>query len=182
MSISLLFYIFFKVGLFTIGGGLASLGLLHEYLVDAGFISSDVFYNMFAISQSTPGPIGVNMATYVGYEYYGVFGSIIATFALVLPSFIIITVIAYSLKNFVDNRFVEAAFSGFRPAAMAIILSVAYMLFTDSVLQLSGDFTISFMVIIKCIIFISGLVASLKYRVHPLIIVALGGVAGGIFL
>lgn len=182
MTYLTLFYIFFKVGLFTIGGGLASLGLLHEYLVEPGYISPEMFYNIFAISQSTPGPIGVNMATYVGYEFLGFPGAVFATFSLVLPSFIIITIIAYSLKAFNENRFVIAAFTGFRPAAIAIILSVAYMIINNSVICVDNGCTLNQAVIIKIVLCLVTLVLSLKFKVHPLICILIGGIIGGIFL
>ena len=182
MTYCLLFYIFFKVGLFTIGGGLASVGLLNEYLVAPGYIASDTFYNMFAISQSTPGPIGVNMATYVGFEQFGLLGAIVATFGLVLPSFIIITIIVYTLKSFNKSKYVVAAFSGFRPAAIGIILSVGYMLITNSVLDIDRGIAIDINLLIKVVLFLSVLFASIRYKIHPLICVLVGGIIGGLFL
>ena len=85
-SLFQLFGIFFYIGAFTIGGGLVAVTLMQQTLVDKGVISAEQFYNMVAISESTPGPIGINMATYIGYSQYGVFGGIVTTFGQVLPS------------------------------------------------------------------------------------------------
>ena len=182
MSFLTLFVIFFKVGLFTIGGGLASLGLLHEYLVEPGYLEPSLFYNMVAISQSTPGPIGINMATYVGFEYAGIAGAIIATFSLILPSFIIISFLAFTLRTFKDNKYVVAAFSGFRPAAIGIILSVAYMIITNSVIDLDSSTVVNSSVIIKVLICTLTVICSLKFKIHPILCIAAGGVIGAILL
>ena len=96
----ILFLEFFKVGLFTIGGGLASLPFLYELAEKYTWITKPMIADMIAISQSTPGPIGINMATYVGFKSGGILGGIIATFAIVLPSFITIIIIANFLNKF----------------------------------------------------------------------------------
>ncbi len=174
--------IFFKVGLFTIGGGLASLGLLNEYLVKPGFLNADMFYNMVAISQSTPGPIGVNMATYIGFEYHGIPGAVAATLSLVLPSFIIITIIAYVLSGFKDNRFLIAAFKGFRPAAIGIILSVAYLIVINSVLDLDVQLVWGEELLVKLFVCVLTVVLTLRFKLNPILCIIIGGIFGGIFL
>ncbi len=174
--------IFFKVGLFTIGGGLASLGLLNEYLVKPGFLNADMFYNMVAVSQSTPGPIGVNMATYIGFESHGVPGAIAATFSLVLPSFFIITLIAYILSGFKDNRFLTAAFNGFRPAAIGIILSVAYMIVINSVLDLDVQLVWGQELLVKTVVCALTIILTMRFKLNPVLCIIIGGIVGGIFL
>lgn len=116
-----LFFEFFKVGLFSVGGGLATLPFLYE-LADTmqWFTRADVS-NMIAIAESTPGAIGVNMATYAGYTTAGPLGGIIATVGLVAPSIIIILIIAKLLGQFADNQYVKSAFFGLRPASLAMI-------------------------------------------------------------
>ena len=104
-----LFYEFFKTGLFAIGGGLATLPFLSDMAERTGWF--------------TPGPVGVNMATYVGFETAGVLGAIVATLGLVFPSIVIILVIAGFLKAFRNNKFVDAAFYGLRPASTAMVAS-----------------------------------------------------------
>src|SRR5574344_648223 len=117
-----LFWIFFYVGTFTIGGGLVAITLMKQTLVDKGVITAEAFYNMVAVSESTPGPIGINMATYVGYSQYGVAGGIITTIGEVAPSIICILVIAHFFMKFQDKPVVQSAFSTLRPATTGIIL------------------------------------------------------------
>jgi len=116
-----LFFEFFKVGLFSVGGGLATLPFLYNLSnTTAWFTHSDVT-NMIAIAESTPGAIGVNMSTYAGYLTAGIPGGVIATVGLVAPSIIIILVIANLLDKFQDNQYVQSAFFGLRPASLAMI-------------------------------------------------------------
>ena len=116
-----LFYEFFKTGLFAIGGGMATLPFLKDMAVRTGWFTTSELADMLAVSESTPGPIGVNMATYVGFTTAGIPGALIATAGLVLPSVIIILIIAAVLKAFRDNRYVSAAFYGLRPASTAMV-------------------------------------------------------------
>ena len=123
-----LFYEFFKTGLFTIGGGMATIPFLYQMSDSTGWFTYNDLANMIAISESTPGPIGVNMATYVGFltgSEYGtagsILGAVVATLGLIAPSIIIILIIALFLKNFRDNKYVNNAFYGLRPASMGLI-------------------------------------------------------------
>lgn len=124
-----LFFEFFKTGLFTIGGGMATVPFLYKMSDATGWFSHHDLANMIAVGESTPGPIGVNMATYVGFVTgmqkgglpFAVLGAITATIGLVTPSIIIIIIIAMFLKNFRDNRYVNAAFYGLRPASTGLI-------------------------------------------------------------
>ena len=118
-----LFYEFFKTGLFAIGGGLATLPFLSDMADRTGWFTQAQLADMLAVSESTPGPVGVNMATYVGFETAGVLGAIVATLGLVFPSIVIILVIAGFLKAFRNNKFVDAAFYGLRPASTAMVAS-----------------------------------------------------------
>ena len=94
MTLWSLFWLFFYIGLFTIGGGQVAITLMYQALVDKGIIDAELFYNMLAVSESTPGPIGINMATYLGTEMFGVWGGIITTLGTVAPSVIVILIIA----------------------------------------------------------------------------------------
>lgn len=116
-----LFYEFFKTGLFAVGGGLATLPFLYDMADRTGWFTRTQLADMLAVSESTPGPIGVNMATYVGYVTRGIPGAIVSTLGLVTPSVIVILVIAAFLKAFRHNRYVEAAFYGLRPASTAMV-------------------------------------------------------------
>ena len=124
-----LFFEFFKVGLFAIGGGLATIPFLTDMGARTGWFSAGELANMIAISESTPGPMGVNMATYVGFHtgtlaggtLGGILGGVIATLGLVCPSIIVILIIAGFLKKFRESRGVDAVFYGIRPASTALI-------------------------------------------------------------
>lgn len=116
-----LFWEFFKTGLFAIGGGMATLPFLKNIGETTGWYTYSDLMNMLAVSESTPGPIGINMATYVGYTVKGIPGAIIATLGEVAPSIIVILAIAMMLKNFRDNKYVNMAFYGLRPASTGLI-------------------------------------------------------------
>ena len=118
-----MFVEFFKTGLFAVGGGLATLPFLEEMADKTGWFTREQLVDMIAVGESTPGPIGVNMATYVGFVTAGVPGSVIATLGLVTPSVIVILLIAIFLKNFRENPLVKAAFYGLRPASTGLIAS-----------------------------------------------------------
>ena len=130
-----LFIEFFKAGLFAVGGGMATIPFLYDISDKTGWFTHAELTNMIAISESTPGPIGINMATYVGFTSGGVPGSIIATLGLITPSIIVILIIAGFLKAFKDNKYVQSAFYGLRPASTGLIaaagLSVAAMVVLD---------------------------------------------------
>ena len=124
MTCLLLFYEFFKTGLFAVGGGLATLPFLYDMAArHPEWFTVSQLADMLAVSESTPGPLGVNMATYVGYETAGVPGALLATLGVITPGIIIILVIASFLSKFRNNRSVEAVFSGLRPASTALIVS-----------------------------------------------------------
>ncbi len=116
-----LFFEFAKAGLFAIGGGLAALPFLQDISLRTAWYTSDQLADMIAVSECTPGPIGVNMSTYTGYTVAGIPGAIIATLGLIFPSIIVIIIVARILKAFQDNRYVKAAFYGLRPASTGLI-------------------------------------------------------------
>lgn len=122
MSIYLqLFWEFFKTGLFAVGGGMATIPFLKDIGEKTGWYTYTDLMNMLAVSESTPGPIGINMATYVGYTVGGVPGALIATLGEVTPSIVIILIVAAILKSFRDNKYVNRAFYGLRPASTGLI-------------------------------------------------------------
>lgn len=124
-----LFYEFFKTGLFAVGGGMATIPFLYDMAGATGWFTAEDVANMIAVGESTPGPIGVNMATYVGYVTgsnagglpFAILGAVVATLGLITPSIIVILIIASFLKSFRDNRYVESAFYGLRPASAGLI-------------------------------------------------------------
>ena len=122
-----LFWEFFNTGLFAVGGGMATLPFLYDIADRTGWFSRQALADMIAVSESTPGPIGINMATYAGYLSAGIPGSIIATLGLITPSIIVILLIAAFLNAFHDNKFVNGAFYGLRPASCAMITAAGFI-------------------------------------------------------
>ena len=129
-----LFWGFLKVGLFAFGGGYGAIPLIRDVVLEYGFIDEETLTMMIAVSESTPGPIMVNLATYVGSVRGGVPGAFLATFAVVLPSFFIVILITAVLMNLMKNRYVEAALGGLKPCIAGIILATgAYMIWSTCV-------------------------------------------------
>ncbi len=122
-----LFWEFFKTGLFAVGGGMATLPFLYSMADKTGWFTAAQLADMIAVSESTPGPIGVNMATYVGFHTAGILGAVVATLGLVTPSVIIILVIARVLQKFRQNKTVDAAFYGLRPCSVGLIAAAGLL-------------------------------------------------------
>lgn len=120
-TIAELFWEFFKIGLFAVGGGPATLPFLMDLAEKKPWYTMRQLTDMVAVSESTPGPLGLNMSTYAGFQALGLFGGLVSTFGLVLPSLVIIMLIAKFLENFSQNKYVQAAFRGIRPAVTALI-------------------------------------------------------------
>ena len=120
-----LFLTFFEIGLFTFGGGYAMISLIRDKTLELGWLTEEELLNMIAVSESTPGPIAVNMATFVGSTQAGILGSLVATLGVVLPSFIIILVISIFIRNFLKYKGVQAFLGGVRPCVVALILATA---------------------------------------------------------
>lgn len=135
MTLLQLFYEFFKTGLFAVGGGLATLPFLYEISDKTGWFTHGQLADMVAISESTPGPIGVNMATYVGFTTSGVAGAVVATLGLIVPSVIVILIVARFLKTFQSNRYVQHVFYGLRPASAALIAAAGFSIVLISLIQ-----------------------------------------------
>jgi len=128
-----LFFSFFKVGLFCFGGGFGMLPLIEETVVAKGWLSQDAFYNFVGVCESTPGPIAVNVATYVGATQAGFPGSLAATAGTVMPSFLIILLIAAALKNLTGNRYFKGFITGVKPVVAALIVSTGVKLLVQAV-------------------------------------------------
>ena len=177
-----LFYEFFKIGLFALGGGLATLPFLYNLTARYTWFDASLLPNMIAVSESTPGPIGVNMATYAGFSAGGILGGIIATLGLVTPSVIIIIIIAGFLNKFKENVYVKSAFYGLRPAVTALIAIAGFevlkvTIFTFNNFLLSKNFLDLFN-IKALILFILFYLATLKFKLHPIIFIILGALVG----
>ena len=124
-----LFYTFFLIGLFTFGGGYAMIPMIQEQVVGRGWISEQSLTDFIAISEATPGPFAINISTFVGNSVGGIFGALCATIGVILPSLIIIIIVAMIMKKFIKNRFVQGALAGVKPIVLALILSTAILLF-----------------------------------------------------
>lgn len=129
----LLFLEFFKIGLFTFGGGYAMIPLVKEVVLEYGWLTESEFYNFIGICESTPGPIAINMATYIGARQGDLLGSICATVGVILPSFIIIILIAALLKNIIKNPYVQAFLTGIKPVVLGLISSTGLVLLAKAI-------------------------------------------------
>ena len=172
-----LFYEFFKVGLFAVGGGLATLPFLQDIGQKTGWFSQMQLADMVAISEATPGPIGVNMATYVGFETCGVVGSVVATLGLITPSIIVILVISAFLKKYQSNKYVQAAFYGLRAASMGLIASAFLSISKTSLFIVDVPFLESFNYV-SIIMFICLFIGIKKINVHPAFFLGLSALLG----
>ena len=195
MLIFRLFWEFFKTGLFAIGGGLATLPFLYDMQAATGWFTLDDISNMIAISESTPGPMGVNMATYVGYMVGGVPGAIVATIGEVTPSIIVILIVAAMLAKFRDSQYVANAFYGLRPASTGLIgaacAGVMLQVITgitsasqeDSILmKFSWDGAISWRGIILALVLLVFTRYIKKTKdLHPIIFIGVSAVIGVVF-
>ena len=184
-----LFYEFFKVGLFSVGGGLATIPFLQDLGVRTGWFTAADLADMIAVSESTPGPVGVNMSTYVGYTCAGLPGAIVGVLGLVAPSVIVILIIAGFLKKFRDSGAVDAVFSGLRPASTALItaagVSVALIaLFHTVTLPGAEGATVSApylpAILIALLVFLCMQHPKLK-KLHPILYIAAAALAGVVF-
>ena len=180
-----LFFEFFKVGLFAIGGGLATIPFLTDMGARTGWFSAGELANMIAISESTPGPMGVNMATYVGFHTGGLLEGVIATLGLVCPSIIVILIIAGFLKKFRESRGVDAVFYGIRPASTALITAAlvevcAIALVNTGAAFGGADFFRWKAIVLAVAVFVCLQVKPLK-KLHPIVFIALSAAIGVIF-
>lgn len=134
-----LFLSYFKIGLFSFGGGLAMLPFIQEELIEKhGWITSEEFVDMLAISQVTPGPIAINAATFLGFKIDGVLGSAVATISVIFPSFLIIVTIAHFLERFKNSKYVDWVFDGIRPVVLGLIGSALFLVGKESIKDFKG--------------------------------------------
>lgn len=180
-----LFYEFFKVGLFSFGGGLATIPFLYELSTSTGWFTAAQLADMIAVSESTPGPLGVNMASYTGYATAGLLGSVTAVMGLIAPSIIIILILVRLLVKFQENTLLDSIFYGLRPASLALISAAGIQIVKISLLSveawnLSGKFLDLFnwkSIVLAAIIFI----LFHKFKGHPVYYLAGSAVIGILF-
>lgn len=175
-----LFWVFFKIGLFGFGGGYAMLSMIQgEVVTNYSWLSAQEFTDIVAISQMTPGPIGINAATYVGYTATdgSVLGSIVATFAVVFPSFILMILISKFFLKHSHHPAVEAIFSGLRPAVVGLLASAALVLMNKENFSSPSEDRYAF--IVSIVLFAGAFFFSRsKYKINPILLIILCGVIG----
>lgn len=172
---------FFKTGLFAVGGGLATIPFLTEMGEKHGWFTMETLSTMIAISESTPGPMGVNMATYVGFTTAGYMGSLLATLSLVTPSVITICIIANYFQKFKNAKIVKMVFAGLKPAVVAFIASACLNLFLTTLFNLDAPIGLQ-LFDLKCIaLFIVLLVLKSKTKLHPILFITIAAICGIIF-
>jgi len=185
MTIIQLFIEFFKTGLFAVGGGLATLPFLYEMSAKFGWFTTQDIADLIAISESTPGPLGINMATYVGFKSVGLFGGVLTTLGLIIPSIIIIILISKVLDKFKSSVLVQKVFYGLRPASTALIaaagLEVAKIALLNLGLYEETGAILDLLNWKNAILAVLLYVALKKFKKHPLVYIAAAAVAGVVF-
>ena len=183
-----LFLTFLEIGAVSFGGGYGMISLVREKVISNGWLTDGEFLNMIAVSESTPGPIAVNMATFVGSTQGGVLGAALATLGVVIPAFIIMLIIASLIKNLLKYKGVQATLGGIRPAVVGLIIATASTMILSSVLGLSSiknGFTLPIPDLIKNIaIFVAVVAAATIYKklrkkkISPILLILFSGVLG----
>lgn len=190
-----LIWAYFKIGIFGFGGGYAMLSLVEHSVVDPGWISETMFTDIVAISQMTPGPIGINSATYIGYvapgqvnpdlmsPLWGILGSVAATLAVVLPSFFMVIYSSHFIRRHQESGAIKAIFSGLRPVVVGLIASAAIMLMNwanFSPDRSSRQLTISIAICAAsfCLVYFKIPLRGKKVSLHPILVICLAGLVG----
>ncbi len=176
---------YLKIGLFGFGGGYAMLSLIENTIVGSGWISEQMFTDIVAISQMTPGPIGINSATYIGYvapgisspalasPFWGILGSILCTLVVVVPSFILTVYASHFISRHKESAYVKGVFSGLRPVVVGLIASAAMLLMNGA-----NFGTATADVIISVAICVTAFVLVFFVKLHPILVITLAGIAG----
>lgn len=190
-----LFWEFFKAGLFAIGGGMATIPFLYDISDKTGWFTHTDLANMIAVGESTPGPIGVNMATYVGFVtgmqdaglITAIFGAIVATVGLVTPSVIVILIVAAVLKSFRNNRYVESAFYGLRPASTGLIAAAGLSVVFSTMVVIGADglnhvFSLNWKgAVLAVVLWLLTNVVEKTKKWHPIVFIGFAALIGVIF-
>lgn len=178
-----LIWSYLKIGLFGFGGGYAMLSLIEREIVGPGWITEKMFTDIVAISQMTPGPIGINSATYIGYvapihagfdnPLWGILGSLLCTFVVVLPSFLLVAYTSHFISRHKESLIIRGIFSGLRPVVIGLIASAALLLMNgENFGYVDKD------IIISVIIAAAALATVLFIKIHPIIVILVAGLAG----
>ncbi|MCL2013559.1 MAG: chromate transporter [Oscillospiraceae bacterium] len=185
MDLLLLCFEFFKIGIFAIGGGLATMPFLTQLAENyPHWFTLEELTDMIAVSEATPGPIGVNMATYAGFKIAHIPGALIATFSLIIPSFIILVSIARILRKFRENKYISAGFEGLKPAVTGLIAAAAYTVIRLT--MFAGDTvfandTVNYKSVILFAVLFTAMQVKWLRKTHPIIFIAAAAIAGIVF-
>ena len=176
-----LFWEFFKTGLFAVGGGMATLPFLYDISDRMGWFTHAQLADMVAVSESTPGPIGINMATYVGFLTGGVGGAAVATLGLITPSIIVILIVSAFLEKFRSSKYVNGAFYGLRPASTAMILAALVLVVKATFLP--NGFALPDLRLVALAVALLVLTNNVKAtkKLHPIVFIACSAVIGIVF-
>ena len=190
-----LIWAYLKIGVFGFGGGYAMLSLVEKSVVGPGWISEQMFTDIVAISQMTPGPIGINSATYIGYvaphsvdpalssPIWGIIGSVLATLAVILPSFFLVLYASHFIRRHQESGIIKAIFSGLRPVVVGLIASAAIMLmnapnFNPNGIDWQLAVNIGICVASFCLVYFSIPWRGKKIKLHPIVVIVMAGIAG----
>ena len=176
-----LFIAFLKVGLFSFGGAYGAIPLIRDVVMSYGWLTDEALSNMIAVSESTPGPIMVNLATYVGSSQAGFFGSALATFAVVLPSFVVILILMAVLKNALKNPYVQAVLRGVKPAVIGIVLATGAFMLVKQVTPFENDTEwrdVLLTCVLSAVLFLPPLFK--KKKISPILFIIVSAVLGTI--
>lgn len=175
-----LFWEFLKIGFVAIGGGLATLPFLYDLTVKTNWFTAPMLVDMIAISESTPGPIGINMATYAGFTAGSYAGGIIASLALILPGVILMMIIGGAIQKFKNSPLLLKVFYGIRPAVAALIAYAAWEIIKVTMLTQSADLWNAQLKYPAIGFFLLLLFALKRFKIHPLLIIGIGAITGAI--
>ena len=179
LELLLVFWTFFKIGLFTIGGGYAMIPMIESEVMNRGWISEAELANFLAISESTPGPFAINVATFIGFRQFGVLGSLVATLGMVLPSFIIIIAIFKVYEKVIGSKVVKAVLNGIKAVVIGLILAVVGNLAVNELFVFENDVFVSVRwasVVISVILIAIMLI--FRKKVHPILFILISAVLG----
>lgn len=176
-----LFFVFFKIGLFTIGGGYAMIPMIEdEVVMQKGWITSSEILNFLAISESTPGPFAINTATLIGFQQAGILGGIVATLGVVMPSFLIIYIIAKFMSKFSENYYVKSVFKILKPVIIGLLMAVVVSLVSKNLfIGEEAGYLLDWKAIVIMVVILT--LSQIFKKAHPVLLIFISGVLGYIF-
>ena len=176
-----LFWDFFRVSCFTFGGAYGAIPLIRDMVLGNGWLTDERLAYMIAVSESTPGPIMVNMATYVGSDQAGFWGSLLATVGVILPAYLVILLIVSVLKNVIENKYVQAVLGGLKPCVTGIVLATGAYMVIHNVLPLSGGAVIDLPAVIITALLVAAMLLYpkiVKKKLSPIALICISAILG----